>query len=105
LVNKAIILTDRGDYFGGQEISLSAQEYFNKKDTAQYSYICANYNNLGISSNYVKDYINAIKYYDLAINFSDKESNKFIYYKNKANTYKDQKNIQRQLIYIKKFYH
>lgn len=91
LVNKAIILTDRGDYFGGQEISLSAQQYFNKKDTAQYSYICANYNNLGISSNYVKDYINAIKYYDLAINFSDKESNKFIYYKNKANTYKDQK--------------
>jgi tetratricopeptide (TPR) repeat protein len=97
IVNKAIILTDKGDFFGGQELSLSAQQYFNKKDSTQNSYICSNYNNLGIASNNVKDYDNAIKYYDLAIKFADNQENKFAYFKNKANTYKDEKRFDKAL--------
>lgn len=92
LINKAIILTDRGDYYGGQELSLKARQYFDENNIKQYGYICSNYNNLGIASNNLKDYNNAIKFYDLAIKFSDTELNKYTYYKNKANTYKDQKN-------------
>lgn len=92
LINKAIILTDKGDYYGGQELSLKARPYFDENDIKQYGYICSNYNNLGIASNNLKDYNNAIKFYDLAIKFSDTELNKYTYYKNKANTYKDQKN-------------
>ncbi|WP_300687824.1 tetratricopeptide repeat-containing sensor histidine kinase [Chryseobacterium sp.] len=91
IVNKAIILTDKGDYYAGQELSLKAQQFFDKNDKDQYAYICANYNNLGIASNNVKDFPNAIKYYDLAVKYADSIDNKLTYLKNKANTYKDEK--------------
>ncbi|WPO91190.1 sensor histidine kinase [Chryseobacterium sp. HR92] len=94
IVNKAIILTDKGDYFAGQELSLKAQQYFDKNNKDQYSYICANYNNLAIASNNTKDFPNAIKYYDLAIKYADSQENKLTYQKNKANTYKDEKKYQ-----------
>jgi tetratricopeptide (TPR) repeat protein len=94
IVNKAIILTDKGDYYTGQELSLKAQQYFDKNNKDQYSYICANYNNLAIASNNTKDFPNAIKYYDLAIKYADSQENKLIYQKNKANTYKDEKKYQ-----------
>lgn len=91
IVNKAIILTEKGDYYAGQELSLKAQQYFDKNNKDQYSYICANYNNLAIASNNTKDFPNAIKYYDLAIKYADSEENKLTYQKNKANTYKYEK--------------
>jgi len=94
IVNKAIILTDKGDYYAGQELSLKAQQYFDKNNKDQYSYICANYNNLAIASNNTKDFPNAIKYYDLAIKYADSQENKLTYQKNKANTYKDEKKYQ-----------
>lgn len=48
LMNMGIILTDQGDYFGAQETSLEAMKYLKEDIKADYNYINANYNNLGL---------------------------------------------------------
>lgn len=92
LMNMGIILTDKGDYFGGQEISLEATKYFNKNKSNQHKYLKANYNNLGITSQNLKDYSNSLKFYNLAIKFSDSLENNYIYQNNKALTFQKIKN-------------
>ena len=92
LMNMGIILTDKGDYFGGQEISLEAIKYFNKSKPDQHKYLKANYNNLGITSQNLKDYSNSLKFYNLAIKFSDSLENNYIYRNNKALTFQKIKN-------------
>jgi len=97
LVNMGIISTDRGDYFGGQEISLNAIKYFDHTDKKQYPYIHSNYNNLGIASAKLADYPNALKFYNLAIRYADKLSDVNLYLNNKAKVYQDTKNFNESL--------
>lgn len=91
LMNMGIILADQGDYFGAQETSLEATKYFNKKDNNHQTYICSNYNNLGIISQNLKNYDKAIEFYDVALNFSSNLYDKLACLKNKANIYKEKK--------------
>jgi tetratricopeptide (TPR) repeat protein len=97
LVNMGIISTDRGDYFGGQEISLNAIKYFDHTDKKQYPYIHSNYNNVGIASAKLADYQNALKFYNLAISYADKLSDINLYLNNKAKVYQDTKNFKESL--------
>lgn len=97
LVNMGIISTDRGDYFGGQEISLNAIKYFDHTDKKQYPYIHSNYNNVGIASAKLADYPNALKFYNLAISYADKLSDINLYLNNKAKVYQDTKNFKESL--------
>ncbi|OBS14328.1 hypothetical protein ATE49_03015 [Elizabethkingia miricola] len=90
LMNMGIILTDQGDYFGAQETSLEAIKYFDENNKGNYSYISANYNNLGIASYNLKSYENALGFYDSAIKFSFGSDDVFIYLNNKGNTYREQ---------------
>lgn len=71
LINMAILLTNAGDYFGGQEISIEANKYLNEDDTSHHYYLGSNYNNLGIATYNLKDYDNSLRLYDSAIKFSD----------------------------------
>jgi tetratricopeptide (TPR) repeat protein len=87
LVNMGIILTDKCDYFGGQELSLAALKYFNESDTAQYKYIHSNYNNLGIATYKLEDFKNALKFYDAAIRFSKDSLDIRLYLDNKGKCY------------------
>lgn len=89
LINIGIILTEKGDYFGAQETSLDATNYFDKKIPSNYEYIKSNYNNLGIASYNLKDYDNALKFYNLAIKFSNNILDTRIYLNNKARTLQD----------------
>jgi len=89
LVNMGIISNDNGDYFGAQEIALNAIGYFDQENESQFDYINANYNNLGIASQKLKDYKNALEFYQSAINFTKDSLNKFIYLNNLASTYQD----------------
>ncbi|SQG07614.1 tetratricopeptide repeat-containing sensor histidine kinase [Elizabethkingia meningoseptica] len=91
LMNMGIILTDQGDYFGAQETSLEAIQYFKENDETNYNYINANYNNLGIASYNLRDYNNSLNFYDLAISFSHDLKDIIIYLNNKANVYKQTK--------------
>nr|WP_184465443.1 ATP-binding protein [Pedobacter sp. AK013] len=97
LVNMGIISTDKGDNFGGQEISLNALKYLDKTDKTQYPFIHSNYNNLGIATFRLADYLNALKFYDLAIAFSENPLDKNLYLNNKAKVYQDVKNYEASL--------
>lgn len=97
LVNMGIISTDKGDYFGGQEISLNAIKYFNKNNKGHYPYIHSNYNNLGIATFQLSDFNNALKFYDLAIRFSESPLDIRLYQNNKAKVYQQIKNYPEAL--------
>ena len=91
LVNLAIISTNLGDYFGGQELSLDALSYLNQEKTEDLTYLHSNYNNLAIASERLRDYEKAIKFYDLAIKFATDTPTVIIYLNNKANAYQGSK--------------
>lgn len=98
LVNSAIISTNMGDYFGGQELSLSAIPYLKKDDKTHHAYLHSNYNNLGISSERLRDYENAFKFYDQAIKFATDSSTVQLYLNNKANAYQETKQFKDALL-------
>ncbi|MDO3427028.1 hypothetical protein QWT87_19290 [Chryseobacterium sp. APV1] len=82
LVNMAIIQTDQGDYFGGLETSFEANKFIKyKKDSNVLRTLAANYNNLGIASNYLKNNDDAYKYYLKAIRNAI-DQNIYVYYNN-----------------------
>jgi len=97
LVNMGIISTDKGDNFGGQEISLNALKYLDKTNKNHYPFIHSNYNNLGIATFKLADYQNALKFYDLAIAFAENPLDENLYLNNKAKVYQDTKNYQASL--------
>lgn len=97
LVNMAIISSDKGDYFGAQEISLNALLYFNKGNEDHHVYLKSNFNNLGIATYKLKDYRNALKFYDSAIKFSKDSVYIRICLNNKAKTYQELKNYKEAL--------
>ena len=67
LLNMAIISTSSGDYFGGQETSLKAIEFFNPSKENQQIYIKSNYNNLGLATDYLGSYSKAISFYNQSL--------------------------------------
>lgn len=85
LVIMGIIQCEKGDYYGSQETALSAIKYLNiQKDSADLS---ANYNNLGIASQSLKEYNKAIVFYDKAAQFSTDFRYKMAQVNNKAVSY------------------
>ena len=89
LVNMAIIATDKGDYFGGQELSLSAIPFFKRNNSKDSTQLSANFNNLGIATAHLKQHQNAIKFYDSAVQFSNDSTKRLVYLNNKANSYQE----------------
>jgi tetratricopeptide (TPR) repeat protein len=97
LINMAIILTNQGDYFSGQETSLQANKYLNENNPEQYYYLGSNYNNLGIATYNLKDYNNSLKLYNSAIKFSDDPLDTRMYLNNKAKVYQEIKDYNSAL--------
>ncbi|MDR6463616.1 tetratricopeptide (TPR) repeat protein [Chryseobacterium sediminis] len=91
LIQMAIISTNKGDYYNGQSLSTQAIRIFDENDKNQFSDIYSNYINLGISSDNLKDYKNAIKYSKLALKFAVDESSKLIALNNLSRIYKENK--------------
>ncbi len=69
LTNMALISTDSGDLFGGQELSLDALSYFEESNAAHHVYLLSNYNNLGIASYSLHQYPKAIEFYTKSLKF------------------------------------
>ena len=102
LINMAIIQTDKGDYFGGIETALEAENYLKKNDSLTLQLKSSNYNNLALASERQGNYKNAETYYFLALqNTEDKES-KMIYYNNIGNNFLDSKNYSKAREYYQK---
>ncbi|WP_214226166.1 tetratricopeptide repeat-containing sensor histidine kinase [Pedobacter sp. B4-66] len=84
LINMAIISGDKGDYFGSQEISLSAIAYLNPSIQEQREILSSNYNNLGKMAHVLKKYEEANQFYLKSIEFTKNENSRAIYFNNIA---------------------
>jgi len=96
-LNMAIISTDNGDYYGGQEISLSALPYFDKREKDQHIYIKSNLNNLGLATENLKDYSRAIIFYTEALNYITGATPEAVLKNNIANIYRKRKAYQQAI--------
>ena len=81
------IQSDAGDYFGSQESVMRSMSFLNEAKKSNLSCISANYNELGYTSDNLKNYNLAIDYYDRAIQFSSDASNNGTMKNNKALAY------------------
>ena len=102
MVNMAIIATDRGDYFGGQEISLNTFKYLNENNKNHRSYVHSNYNNLGVANYHLRNYQTAIRFYNQALWFVRDRKNRLAYLNNKAKVYEELKNYDKAIIIYSK---
>ncbi|WP_316834479.1 tetratricopeptide repeat protein [Pedobacter nutrimenti] len=102
LINMAIISGDRGDFFGSQEISLSAIQYLNPEVESEKEILSTNYNNLGKMANRLKEYQEAARFYLKAIELSNKENSRNIYLNNLGVNLIDQHKYDQALKYFSK---
>ena len=84
LIHMAIISGKKGDYFGSQEISLSAIGYLDPNVQEQSELLSSNYNNLGKMAHLLKKYEEANQFYLKSIALTKDESSKNIYLNNIA---------------------
>lgn len=97
LMHMAYISTAKGDYFGGQELSLTAIAYLNELKQDHHPFIVANLDNLAEASNNLKKYTIAINFYKKAITFV-KDAPTLLKLKNSiATTYRRNKDYQNAL--------
>ncbi|WP_172406488.1 tetratricopeptide repeat-containing sensor histidine kinase [Pedobacter sp. AJM] len=93
----AIISTNSGDYFGGQELSINASPFFDKRISKQHIFIKSNLNNLGFASENLKDYNQAIVFYTEALNYITGANPEAILKNNIANIYRKRKAYQKAI--------
>jgi len=83
LVNMAILQTKKGDFYGGIETSLEANNLLkNERDSTVRSTLASNFNNMAISSSFLQNYDESAKFYIQALKYANTGENKFIYYNN-----------------------
>lgn len=87
LVNMAITSIDKGDYFGGQEISTEALTYFNKDKKEQFVYIESAFHELGLASSYLKNYSQAIIFYNQSMSYAQDSISVLVTKNSIANAY------------------
>jgi len=85
--NMAIIESDAGDYYGGQETLLTSLAYLHENRERDQYCLVADYNLLGRISGNLKNYDAAITYYDRALGWAKNDSYKAIILNNKAVAY------------------
>ncbi|MDR6781907.1 tetratricopeptide (TPR) repeat protein [Pedobacter africanus] len=101
LINMAIISGGKGDFFGSQELSLSAIKYLNPDIQDQREVLSSNYNNLGKTANRLKNYEQSTQFYLKSIEFTQEEASKNIYFNNLAINLTDQQAYTKSLKYFK----
>jgi len=87
LVNMAITSIDKGDYFGGQEISTEALTYFNKDKKEQFVYLESTFHELGLASSNLKNYSQAITFYNQSITYAQDSISVLVTKNSIANAY------------------
>lgn len=83
LVNMAIIQTKNGDFFGGIESSLEANNFLKReKDSTTRSTLATNYNNIALSFNFLRNFEKSLEFYFKTLKYVDNEEAKFLCYNN-----------------------
>lgn len=83
----AVIQSFSGDYFGSQESLLQSLNYLNERNEKDQYCLTADYNELGRTSENLRNYGVAIEYYDKALGLSTDNKFKSTILNNKAVTY------------------
>ncbi|MXV14286.1 tetratricopeptide repeat-containing sensor histidine kinase [Hufsiella ginkgonis] len=73
LVNMAYLSIDKGDNFGGQELSLQSLDYLDPARETDLPYVIINFNELGLASYHLKNYSKALEFYDQSLKY-DKDT-------------------------------
>lgn len=94
LINMAIISTNQGDPFGGQELSLEAISFLDENDPAQGVYLLSAYNNIGIASYNLKQFSKAVEFYQKSLDFISDSGYTRIVKGNIANAYRKEGNYK-----------
>ncbi|SEO16201.1 hypothetical protein SAMN05216436_1405 [bacterium A37T11] len=97
LVNMAIFLTEKGDYYGGQETAIEALKYLDERNPNHFHYLGSNYNNLGLATFRLQDFNRSLVFYNFAVKFSDDPSDTRVYLNNKAKVYQRLKNYKQAI--------
>jgi tetratricopeptide (TPR) repeat protein len=97
LASLAVMYTNNGDDYNGQEYSSKALYYLNEKKEQHHLPLSYNYNNLGIATHNLRDYKEAVRFYDLAIKYSINLLDTNLYLNNKAYTYQETKQYKKAL--------
>ncbi|RZJ47851.1 MAG: hypothetical protein EOO44_21895, partial [Flavobacterium sp.] len=72
LVNMGVIQTKKGDFFGGIESSVEANKFLKKQnDSAYRRALSTNYNNIGLSFHFLKDFEKSSSYYIKTLKYID----------------------------------
>lgn len=100
LLNMAIIQTSCGDYYGSQETSLRALEYL--KNEKKKRYTLSIYNNLGIVSNELKLYSDAIQWYEKSQALITRDQQRIVLFNNMGLTHRKDKQYEKALDYFQK---
>jgi len=102
LINMAIIQESEGDNFGSIETSLSALDYLHADNKAHHSFLFSNYNNLGVASNNLKNYQDALNFYEKALTFTNDPIDRLMIDNNLAIAYHNQKQYAKAVGIYKK---
>ncbi len=101
LVNMAIIMSNQGDYYGSQQVSIEANKILSPKKIENLEILSSNYNCLAIVSENLKQYDKAIEFYGKAIKLSNDTITKLAYFNNIGNSYLQKKEYFRALNHFK----
>jgi tetratricopeptide (TPR) repeat protein len=94
MINMAIIASDKSDFFGAQELSLSAATFLDDKNPKHYKLNLSNYNALGIVSFSLKQYDKAIEFYNKSLEFTSDSAFILIIKNNIGNAYRKNGNYE-----------
>jgi len=83
----ALIQSDAGDYFGGQESLLTSLTFLDTTKEKDYGCLSADYNELGLTSINLKHFDEAISFFDQALLYSKEEKFRLAFQNNKALAY------------------
>lgn len=100
LINMAIISGQRGDYFGSQEISISAIDYLASGSKDQHELLSSNYNCLGNMSARLKHFQQADQFYRQALAFTKNENSRNTILNNLGISLTDQRVYDQALNYF-----
>ena len=89
LTNMALIATEAGDNFDGQEYSMEALKYLDRANAEHRPYILSNLNNLGIACYDLKKYNQSIEFYNQSLPLITDSSSLHITKNNIANAYRE----------------
>ena len=96
-LSMAIIQESAGDNFGSIETSLLASKFLKEKDTSHYAILFGNYNNLGVTSNNLKNYKDAKRFYNRALLFTNDPIDKMTLANNIAVVFHNEKNYRKAI--------